>query len=133
MKNTKDCKRLSYDSLIPEFIIGANVNIYDMNSAAMKLFGLNDDAVKYTRLGNALKCVHSKDKTIGCGYGGECKKCPIRISVGKCADNLTKINSESQVNIKIREVDTIINITFKISKLTEVNNRFFLQVVNIIK
>ena len=131
MENINCCSGLSSGSLLPEFIIDSDVTIIDMNSAASKLFDLNYEAVKYVRLGNALQCVHSEQKTLGCGYGDECKKCPLRVSVGECAKNSTEIHGEAQISIKIGAVDTVVDINYNVRKLPE-TNRFIFQIVKIV-
>jgi hypothetical protein len=116
------------NSLFPEFIVDHNVAIIDMNDAASNLFGLNKQDEKFCRLGNALKCLHSYKATLGCGYGDDCKKCPVRKSVEGCALNLTEVHGKAQISIMIDGAIVAKSISFTVRPLPK-ENRFVFKIL----
>jgi hypothetical protein len=77
-----------------------------------------------------LKCVHSLDATLGCGYGNDCKNCLVRKSVEGCALNLTEVHGKAQISIMIGGAIAAKNITFTVSPLHK-KNRFAFKVLEV--
>jgi len=74
---------------IPTFVVGDDVQIFDLNDAAAHFCGQNRDAVYGRRGGDVLHCLHSTDVPEGCGRAPFCKECVIRNSVTKCLEGQT--------------------------------------------
>lgn len=66
---------------VPAFLVDEDVRIRDLNAAAIRAFGLSQQAVHSRRGGEVLRCLHSRDVPEGCGHGPSCKSCVIRNSV----------------------------------------------------
>lgn len=63
----------------PTFIVDADVQILDFNTAAEQFLGPEPALALHRRGGEAFHCVHAEAK--GCGKTEECKDCVIRNSV----------------------------------------------------
>jgi len=86
LRNDRDIYSPSFRSLFdtipsPTLIVDHDVRIFDMNTAALALFGGNRDAILRQRGGEAFYCLYAKESPDGCGHGESCNNCVIRNSV----------------------------------------------------
>jgi hypothetical protein len=68
------------------FIFNSDVEIIEMNEAAVRLFAIGGDW-KSRRAGDALLCLNATSAEKGCGTSEKCSDCAIRGMVGACASN----------------------------------------------
>jgi PAS domain-containing protein len=71
----------------PAFIVDADVQIQDFNTAAEQLLGPEPALALYRRGGEALHCIHAEMK--GCGKAALCEDCVIRNSVNRALTGKT--------------------------------------------
>ena len=65
----------------PTFIVDADVQIQDFNTAAEQFLGPEPAMALYRRGGEALHCIHAEQKD--CGKAEACQDCIIRHSINK--------------------------------------------------
>lgn len=68
---------------VPAFVVGDDVEILDLNRAAVSFFRQDREAAYGHRAGEVLGCGHVTDVPEGCGRGPHCTNCVIRNSVTK--------------------------------------------------
>ncbi len=111
---------------IPVFVVDSDVQIRDLNAAAVSLLGLGKDAVHRRRGGDVLHCLHATDVEEGCGRGPACKTCDIRTSVtlGLEEGRVTR----KRVNLQVRRdgdhVD--VHVLMTVSPMPEAEERLAL-------
>jgi PAS domain-containing protein len=71
----------------PTFIVDADVQIQDFNTAGEQFLGPEPALALYRRGGEALHCIHAEMK--GCGKAAPCEDCVIRNSVNKALTGKT--------------------------------------------
>jgi serine phosphatase RsbU (regulator of sigma subunit)/PAS domain-containing protein len=59
-------------------LLDENRNVRAANPAATSVFSNWGEQAVERRFGHAVQCAHSLDSPQGCGFGGECERCPIR-------------------------------------------------------
>ncbi len=70
------------------FVVDHDFNIFDLNPAASKLFGVGSDVSLRQVCGQILHCLHAIESEQGCGTTTFCPDCVIRNSVeSACAGN----------------------------------------------
>ncbi|MDL1893512.1 PAS domain-containing protein [Sphingobacteriales bacterium CHB3] len=65
----------------PVLLVDDDVNVIDLNRAALELVNKSRLEVLYIRGGEMLNCIHTNDSPGGCGRGPHCGDCIIRNSV----------------------------------------------------
>jgi len=71
---------------VPAFVVDGDVEVFDLNGAATRLFGQSRERAYGRRAGEVLRCLHFSEMVGGCGSGPQCKSCVIRNSVVKCLE-----------------------------------------------
>jgi hypothetical protein len=94
--------RTIFDAMpIPIFLVGADLEVLDLNAAAVQFCGQTKDAVYRRRGGDVLHCLHSTDVPQGCGRGPACVDCLIRNSVSQSLTG--QIVSRRRINLQITQ------------------------------
>jgi nitrogen fixation/metabolism regulation signal transduction histidine kinase len=64
----------------PLFVVEDNLRIYQLNRPASGLLAEPSGAVLRSRVGDVLRCIHSKESPEGCGHSDACVDCIVRKS-----------------------------------------------------
>jgi len=59
-------------------IVDHDRRIQAVNNVLERSFGISEANVLNTRGGEALRCIHAKENSLGCGYADECQACTVR-------------------------------------------------------
>ncbi|HIC86368.1 MAG TPA: PAS domain-containing protein, partial [Desulfobacterales bacterium] len=59
-------------------IVDRDRRIYAANDATRLIFRVDQEAIVFKRLGEALRCVNADISKKGCGYSRRCRHCEIR-------------------------------------------------------
>jgi nitrogen fixation/metabolism regulation signal transduction histidine kinase len=86
----------------PLFVVDEEVRVYAYNRAAVPLFAEDPGKILRMGCGDALYCIHSAETPQGCGGGEACKKCVIRLSVGKSCGGQSVVREKTEMQL-IRE------------------------------
>jgi len=85
MQSAKDFYQAILDAIpLPIFLVDEDIQIYELNSAATRTFGLDREMVLKQRGGDVLHCLNAVESAEGCGRGVHCTDCVIRNSVVSC-------------------------------------------------
>jgi len=85
----------------PVFVVDSEVRIRDLNTAAMKKFGLDGILVMDRRGGEVLHCLHVTDVPEGCGHGPLCDTCMVRGSVNQCLSSNSVVRRRTKADFKV--------------------------------
>ena len=85
MESNKDLDYRAILNAIPLmiFVVDEDVRVYDLNEAAVTVFGPDKATILNRRGGEIFHCLQSNDVPEGCGRGPSCRSCVIRNSVTK--------------------------------------------------
>ena len=81
---------MSYLDMIPVLIliVDSDVRILNYNCSIADVFNFSDESTLSLRGGDAINCLNAHGSPDGCGTSPACKKCVIRMSVGKALSNI---------------------------------------------
>jgi PAS domain-containing protein len=81
----------------PVFVVGEDVRIIDLNSAASTMLKKDPSIVIRQRAGDTLHCIHSTETPEGCGRAPYCKACIIRASVNRSLDGQMMVRQKAKL------------------------------------
>ncbi|MFP4054607.1 MAG: PAS domain-containing protein [Phycisphaerae bacterium] len=97
---------------IPVLVVNRDRRVLWVNPAAEEQMGLLAEAAYYRRGGEALQCIHAGEHPDGCGYGGACVDCPVRLSVAEAVDGgkvyRRKVTMQLKEEVGMRDVHLMI-------------------------
>ncbi len=100
---------------VPAFVVNGDVQILDLNDAAIQLCGQDLNLVFRIRAGEVLNCLHAIDSFEGCGRGEACRICAIRTSVVSClkwqAVRRHKVNLQLTAGLTISEFQVLVTVS----------------------
>ena len=100
---------------MPAFVVNDDVQILDLNDAAVRFCGQDRKAVIRVRGGEVLGCLHSMDVTEGCGRGKDCQSCIIRTTVVSCLKGKTvhrqMVNFQIAHGLVVKELQVLVTVS----------------------
>jgi len=130
---TQQLDRTIFNAIpIPAFVVNGDVQILDLNDAAMQFCGQALDIVYKRRGGDVLGCLHATDVSEGCGRGPDCRGCIIRKSVALCLEGRTvshqMVNLQLSHGLEVKELQALVTA----SPLPHGNEKLALLIVDYI-
>lgn len=85
---------------LPIFLVAEDLQVFELNEAAKRVFGLERETVLQQRGGDVLHCLHATETPEGCGHSSRCSDCVVRNSVLSCLSG----NSVQRRRMKFKAV-----------------------------
>ncbi|CAK8724390.1 PAS domain-containing protein [Candidatus Electrothrix laxa] len=81
------------------FVVDQDVRIQEYNAAAEELMHSGRDTILQQRAGEVIHCIHSEQKSKGCGKSPQCSDCIIRNSVTQALQGKRVVRRRTRVEI----------------------------------
>jgi len=88
-------------SPIPMFVVDTDYRVTQVNPSVELLTGRKSKNLVGLRPGEAIRCFHSLDDPVGCGFGPNCNTCKVRGSIRETLNKRTKIHqAEAELQLQ---------------------------------
>lgn len=110
------------------FIVDDDVKIIHFNKEAKKLLETNN-VIYHKRGGEVLKCVHSKETSLGCGHGSSCKDCVIRNSVNEAVKGNKTYRKQAVLKLELNAQESIVHALITVSPFNYDNKQYYMLII----
>ena len=109
-------------------IVDDDVKAQFINKEGKKLID-NETEIYQKKGGEILKCVHSKEHTLGCGHSSFCKSCIIRNSVNEAVTGKKTYRKQTVLRLRTKEKEILYHALITTTPFSFENKSFYMLMI----
>jgi len=110
------------------FIVDDDVKIIHLNNEAKRLLGSNT-IIYHKRGGEILRCVHSKETSLGCGHSSSCKDCVLRSSVNEAVKGAKTYRKQTILKLELNGQEEIFHALITTSPFKSEDKQYYTLII----
>lgn len=114
---------------LPVFVVDKDINVFECNAAAVRLFEPDKRSRKQPKAGHILQCLHTTESPKGCGGASACSRCGLREAVQTASKGRSVRRQRAEMEVIQKGRPTKVNLQISCQPFTYGKSSFVLLIL----